>query len=83
MRTYILDFIHKYITHMHTYIWDFIHKYIHTCIHIFWFLSGVSIRKYAHTYIQGVIWRICSFDQWGVELGKVLVRASMYVCMYG
>lgn len=23
-------------------------------------------------FVQGIIWNICSFDQWGVELGKVL-----------
>ena len=25
-------------------------------------------------FVQGVIWRINSFDQWGVELGKVLAK---------
>jgi glucose-6-phosphate isomerase len=25
-------------------------------------------------YVQGVIWNIFSFDQWGVELGKVLAK---------
>jgi glucose-6-phosphate isomerase len=24
--------------------------------------------------VQGVIWNIYSFDQWGVELGKVLAK---------
>ena len=23
---------------------------------------------------QGFVWNICSFDQWGVELGKVLAK---------
>jgi glucose-6-phosphate isomerase len=23
-------------------------------------------------FVQGVVWRVNSFDQWGVELGKVL-----------
>tara|TARA_B100000809_G_scaffold264570_1_gene320765 strand:+ start:1753 stop:3399 length:1647 start_codon:yes stop_codon:yes gene_type:complete len=23
-------------------------------------------------FVQGIIWNICSFDQWGVELGKVM-----------
>ncbi len=28
---------------------------------------------YEHkTFVQGVIWNIYSFDQWGVELGKKL-----------
>jgi glucose-6-phosphate isomerase len=25
-------------------------------------------------FVQGTIWRIDSFDQWGVELGKVLAN---------
>jgi glucose-6-phosphate isomerase len=25
-------------------------------------------------YVQGVIWNINSFDQWGVELGKQLAK---------
>jgi glucose-6-phosphate isomerase len=25
-------------------------------------------------FVQGVIWNIFSFDQWGVELGKELAR---------
>jgi glucose-6-phosphate isomerase len=27
--------------------------------------------------VQGVIWNINSFDQWGVELGKVLAKAIL------
>ena len=31
------------------------------------------IAFYEHKiFVQGVIWNIYSFDQWGVELGKVL-----------
>ena len=31
------------------------------------------IAAYEHKiFVQGVIWRINSFDQWGVELGKEL-----------
>ena len=31
---------------------------------------------YEHSvFTQGVIWDIDSFDQWGVELGKVLANA--------
>jgi glucose-6-phosphate isomerase len=34
---------------------------------------GMLIAAYEHKiFAQGVIWRINSFDQWGVELGKVL-----------
>ena len=34
---------------------------------------GVLIAMYEHkVFTQGVIWDIYSFDQWGVELGKVL-----------
>lgn len=34
---------------------------------------GALIALYEHkTFVQGVIWGINSFDQWGVELGKVL-----------
>ncbi len=36
---------------------------------------GVLIAMYEHKiYVQGVIWNIYSFDQWGVELGKVLAK---------
>jgi glucose-6-phosphate isomerase len=34
---------------------------------------GTLVALYEHaTFTQGVIWDIDSFDQWGVELGKVL-----------
>ena len=34
---------------------------------------GALIALYEHkTFVEGVIWGINSFDQWGVELGKVL-----------
>ncbi|MBK8021311.1 MAG: glucose-6-phosphate isomerase [Chloroflexi bacterium] len=37
---------------------------------------GVLIALYEHKiFTQGVIWRINSFDQWGVELGKQLAKA--------
>jgi glucose-6-phosphate isomerase len=36
---------------------------------------GSLIALYEHKiFCQGVIWRINSFDQWGVELGKVLAK---------
>jgi glucose-6-phosphate isomerase len=28
-------------------------------------------------FVQGVIWNIYSFDQWGVELGKQLAKAIL------
>lgn len=35
------------------------------------FNLGALIALYEHKiFVQGVIWQICSFDQWGVELGK-------------
>lgn len=34
---------------------------------------GALIALYEHkVFVQGIIWNIFSFDQWGVELGKVL-----------
>ena len=37
------------------------------------FSLGQLIALYEHKiFVQGVIWNIYSFDQWGVELGKVL-----------
>jgi glucose-6-phosphate isomerase len=36
---------------------------------------GKLIALYEHSvFVQGVIWDVNSFDQWGVELGKVLAR---------
>ena len=36
-------------------------------------LLGTLVALYEHSvFTQGVIWQINSFDQWGVELGKVL-----------
>jgi glucose-6-phosphate isomerase len=36
---------------------------------------GSLVALYEHSvFTQGVIWRIDSFDQWGVELGKVLAQ---------
>ena len=36
---------------------------------------GMLIALYEHKiFVQGVIWNIFSFDQWGVELGKALAR---------
>lgn len=34
---------------------------------------GALVAMYEHkVFVQGVIWQLNSFDQWGVELGKVL-----------
>jgi glucose-6-phosphate isomerase len=39
---------------------------------------GSLIALYEHKiFVQGVIWDIYSFDQWGVELGKVLAKAIL------
>ena len=36
---------------------------------------GNLIALYEHKiFVQGVIWNIFSFDQWGVELGKQLAK---------
>jgi glucose-6-phosphate isomerase len=36
---------------------------------------GSLVALYEHSvYVQGVIWNINSFDQWGVELGKALAQ---------
>ncbi|NVK57639.1 MAG: glucose-6-phosphate isomerase [Alteromonadaceae bacterium] len=37
------------------------------------FTLGALVAMYEHkVFVQGVIWQVNSFDQWGVELGKVL-----------
>ncbi|ODV81258.1 Phosphoglucose isomerase [Suhomyces tanzawaensis NRRL Y-17324] len=37
---------------------------------------GALITYYEHvTFVEGAIWNINSFDQWGVELGKSLAKA--------
>ena len=39
------------------------------------FTLGQLIAFYEHKiFVQGVIWNIFSFDQWGVELGKALAN---------
>ena len=39
------------------------------------FTLGTLVALYEHSvFTQGVIWNINSFDQWGVELGKVLAK---------
>lgn len=42
------------------------------------FNLGALIAMYEHKiFVQGVIWNIYSFDQWGVELGKQLAGAIL------
>ena len=39
---------------------------------------GQLISLYEHiTFVQGAVWGLDSFDQWGVELGKVLAKHIM------
>ncbi|WP_303902131.1 glucose-6-phosphate isomerase [Thiohalomonas denitrificans] len=39
---------------------------------------GSLIALYEHKiFVQGIIWRVNSFDQWGVELGKQLAKAIL------
>jgi glucose-6-phosphate isomerase len=39
---------------------------------------GTLVALYEHSvFVQGVIWNIDSFDQWGVELGKQLAKATI------
>ena len=40
---------------------------------------GMLIAMYEHkTYVEGVIWEINSFDQWGVELGKQIAKETYH-----
>ncbi len=42
------------------------------------FALGHLIALYEHkVFVQGVIWNVNSFDQWGVELGKVLAKTIL------
>jgi glucose-6-phosphate isomerase len=39
---------------------------------------GSLIAMYEHKiFVQGIIWNIFSFDQWGVQLGKQLANAIL------
>ena len=41
-------------------------------------ILGTLIALYEHSvFVQGVIWGIDSFDQWGVELGKQLAKTTI------
>ena len=42
------------------------------------FALGHLIALYEHkVFVQGVIWNVNSFDQWGVQLGKVLASTIL------
>ncbi|NTU58292.1 MAG: glucose-6-phosphate isomerase [Chlorobiaceae bacterium] len=42
------------------------------------FILGSLIALYEHkVFVQGVVWDINSFDQWGVELGKQLAKVIL------
>ncbi|NTU93270.1 MAG: glucose-6-phosphate isomerase [Chlorobiaceae bacterium] len=42
------------------------------------FTLGCLIAMYEHkVFVQGVVWEINSFDQWGVELGKQLAKVIL------
>ncbi|MEV7601039.1 glucose-6-phosphate isomerase [Kitasatospora sp. NPDC089797] len=45
---------------------------------------GQLVALYEHkVFVQGAVWNIDSFDQWGVELGKVLARRIEPVLLTG
>jgi glucose-6-phosphate isomerase len=38
---------------------------------------GSLVALYEHSvFVQGVLWNVNSFDQWGVELGKALAKRT-------
>ncbi|MDM7321952.1 MAG: glucose-6-phosphate isomerase [Gammaproteobacteria bacterium] len=42
------------------------------------FSLGMLIALYEHKiFVQGIVWRINSFDQWGVELGKQMASSIL------
>lgn len=42
------------------------------------YVLGMLIALYEHkVFVQGLIWGVSSFDQWGVELGKELAKSLM------
>ena len=39
---------------------------------------GALVALYEHkVFVQGVIWNVYSYDQWGVQLGKVLAKGVL------
>jgi glucose-6-phosphate isomerase len=50
-----------------------------TCEQLTPFALGALLALYEHkVFVQGAIWGINSFDQWGVELGKQLLKANTH-----
>ncbi|MGW4382331.1 glucose-6-phosphate isomerase [Kitasatospora sp. NPDC004531] len=48
------------------------------------YVLGQLIALYEHkVFVQGAVWNIDSFDQWGVELGKVLAKKIEPVLLTG
>jgi glucose-6-phosphate isomerase len=42
------------------------------------FSLGALLALYEHrTFVQGVLWNVNTFDQWGVEIGKQLLRQRL------
>jgi glucose-6-phosphate isomerase len=42
------------------------------------FTLGMLIALYEHKiFVQGIVWQVNSFDQWGVELGKQLAKTIL------
>jgi glucose-6-phosphate isomerase len=45
---------------------------------------GTLVALYEHkTFVEGVLWGIDPFDQWGVELGKALATALLPMIAIG
>ena len=41
-------------------------------------MLGMLVAMYEHKiFVQGAIWNVNSFDQWGVELGKQLAQTVL------
>ena len=40
---------------------------------------GKLISMYEHKiFVEGIIWNIFSYDQWGVELGKKMAKSLLH-----
>lgn len=47
-------------------------------------IVGKLIALYEHkVFVQGIIWQIQSFDQWGVQLGKELIKDALDLMIGG
>lgn len=48
------------------------------------FSLGALVALYEHKiFVQGVVWDVNSFDQWGVELGKQLAKGILPELRHG